>query len=142
MGDDVYAIHVAKTELREAYNTGDVDRLIAILDDGLIDYSDGRRSQFGPEAKIVLREHLQELLARYNARLAPIVIEVQVFGDIALEYGWHELTLTPKGGGEPIYSRTRYVDLWRKNKDGSWKLALFMDNADIPDQMSTAPAAG
>lgn len=28
--DDVHEINVAKTELREAYNTGDVDRLLAI----------------------------------------------------------------------------------------------------------------
>jgi len=29
--DDIYKINVAKTEFREAYNTGDVDRLLAVF---------------------------------------------------------------------------------------------------------------
>jgi hypothetical protein len=39
--DDACAINVAKTEFREAYNAGDANRLLAILDPGMIDYSEG-----------------------------------------------------------------------------------------------------
>jgi hypothetical protein len=38
--DDAYAIDLAKTEIREAYNTADPDRLLAVVDEGLIDFSD------------------------------------------------------------------------------------------------------
>ena len=34
--DDIYKINVAKTEFREAYNTGDVDRLLAVFTLSLI----------------------------------------------------------------------------------------------------------
>ena len=53
--DDLYAINVAKTEIREAYNTGDIERLLAVLDSSLIDYSDGRRSGYGEDGKRALR---------------------------------------------------------------------------------------
>ncbi|HTV55170.1 MAG TPA: nuclear transport factor 2 family protein [Terriglobia bacterium] len=140
--DDVYAINVAKTEIREAYASGDVEKLLAVLDSDLIDFSDGRRGGYREGGKNALRTHLQDLFARYNARLAPIIIEIRVMGEVAVEYGWHELNLTPKCGGEQVASRTRYVNVWRKDRAGNWKLAMLIDNADVPDRVDTAPAAG
>ena len=139
--DDVYAINVAKTEFREAYNTGNAERLLAILDSGLIDLSNGRCNGYGEGGKAALRSYLQDLFAKFDARLVPIVIETKVMGEVAVDYGWHELVLTPKNGGEPIRTRTRYVDLWKKNKTGDWKLTIFMDNADVPDHASAAISA-
>ena len=139
--DDLYAINVAKTEIREAYSTGDVERLLAVLDSSLVDYSDGRRSGYGEDGKSGLRSYLQDLFTNYNARLVPIIIEIKVMGEAAVEYGWHELALTPKCGGKLIRTRTRYIDFWKKDKVGNWKLAMLMDNADVPDQVDIAPAA-
>jgi hypothetical protein len=39
---------------------------------------------------------------KYHAHLVPIIIEIKIMGETAVEYGWHELTLTPKAGGEPV----------------------------------------
>jgi len=47
--DDVYAINLAKTEIREGYNTADPDRLLAVADEGLIDFSDHRQTPAGFE---------------------------------------------------------------------------------------------
>jgi uncharacterized protein (TIGR02246 family) len=133
--DDRYAINVLKTEIREAYNTGNPERLLALLDNDFIHFSDTRKSGYGESGRQALRQYLTELFARYNARLVPIVIEIKLLGDVAVEYGWHELTLTPKDGGDAVEMRTRYLDVWRKDNTGNWKLAMFMDNADVPDQM-------
>jgi len=133
--DDLYTINLLKTEVREAYNSGNPERLLAVLDDGFIHFSDTRQSGYGGSGRQALKEELTDLFARYNARLVPIIIEIKLLGEVALEYGWHELTLTPKGGGEPVYKRTRYLDVWKKNKEGGWKLAMYMDNADVPDSM-------
>ena len=138
--DDVYAINLAKTEIREGYNTADPDRLLAVADEGLIDFSDHRQSSYSQCGKAALRTHLEALFSKYHARLVPIIIEIKIMGETAVEYGWHELTLTPKAGGEPLYLRTRYLDLWKKDKTGQWKLAIFMDNADVPDILITAAA--
>ena len=139
--DDVYAVNVAKTEFREAYNTGDAERLLAIIDSGLIDLSNGRCNGYGEGGRAALRTYLQDLFAKFDARLVPIIIEVKVMGEVAVDYGWHELVLTPKSGGEPIRIRTRYLDVWKKSKTGDWKLTIFIDNADVPDQASAAMPA-
>jgi ketosteroid isomerase-like protein len=114
--------------------------LLAVVDEGLIDLSDRRQTAYSQCGKAALRTHLEALFSKYDARLVPIVIEIKIMGETAVEYGWHELTLTPKAGGEPVYLRTRYLDLWKKDKSGQWKLAIFMDNADVPDTANTAAA--
>ena len=52
---------------------------------------------------------------------------------LRVDHGWHELTLTPKSGGEAIYRRTRYLEVWTKQATGEWRISLYMDNADLPD---------
>jgi hypothetical protein len=49
--DDAYAIDLAKTEIREAYNTADPDRLLAVVDEGLIDFSDHRQTGYSQGGK-------------------------------------------------------------------------------------------
>ena len=55
-----------------------------------------------------------------------------------VDYGWHDLPLTPKDGGQAIHRRTRYVDIWRRRKQGDWKLWMCVDNRDAADPFRTA----
>lgn len=132
--DDLYAINVAKSEFRECFNLGDVSRMLAIADPDLVNFSDGQPSEFGQSGLAALNTRLALLFERFAAKLAVIVIEIRLQRDIAYDYGWHELTLTPKDGGRPIHRRDRYVDVWRRNKEGQWKLWMYMDNRDVADQ--------
>ena len=131
--DDLYAINAAKTEFRECFNLGDASRVLAIADPDLVSFSDGVASEFGETGLDVLKTRLANLFERFRVKLVVIVIEIRLQGDIAYDYGWHDFTLTPKGGGEAIHRRDRYVDIWRKNKEGKWKLWMYMDNQDIAD---------
>lgn len=136
--DDVYTINVAKTEFREAYNTGDVERLLAVYGHGFIDMSVGVPSFYGPEAREVLRARMSEFFARYRVRLVVSIITIEVFGNTALDYGWHEMTVTPKDGGDPVLSRQRYFEMWQKGPDGKWRIGLYIDNMDLPPAMPDA----
>jgi ketosteroid isomerase-like protein len=89
-----------------------------------------------------LKIRLANLFERFAAELAVIVIEIRLQGDVAYDYGWHDLTLRPKDGGQSIRRRDRYVDIWRKDKEGKWKLWMYMDNLDVaepfrPEQIPT-----
>ena len=136
--DDQYAINVGKTEFREAFNAADPDRMIALLDPGFVDFSEGRTCAFGQGAADELKEHLAALFRNYTVHLAPIIIEIRQVGDLAYDYGWHNFTLTPKQGGTVIERHERYVDIWKKNAEGQWKLWMYMDNRDVPQQMVAA----
>ena len=131
--DNLFAINAAKTEFRECFNLGDASRVLAIADPDLVSFSDGQPSEFGASGLEALKTRLTNLFERFTAKLSVIVIEIRFQGDVAYDYGWHDLTLTPKDGGESIRRRYRYVDIWRRNKEGSWKLWMYMDNQDVAD---------
>jgi len=131
--DDLYAINAAKSEFRDCFNFSDVSRLLAIADPDLVNFSDGQPCEFGMSGLDALKTRLENLLERFTAKLVVIVIEIRLQGDVAYDYGWHDLTLTPKDGGQPTRRRDRYVDIWRRNKEGKWKLWMYMDNQDVAD---------
>ncbi len=131
--DDLYAINTAKTEFRDCFNFSDASRLLAIADPNLVNFSDGQPCEFGMSGLDALKTRLENLFERFTAKLVVIVIEIRLQGDVAYDYGWHDLTLTPKDGGQPTRRRDRYVDIWRRNKEGKWKLWMYMDNQDVED---------
>jgi ketosteroid isomerase-like protein len=131
--DDLYAINAAKSEFRDCFNLSDVSRLLAIADPDLVNFSDGQPCEFGMSGLDALKTRLENLFERFTAKLVVIVIEIRLQGNVAHDYGWHDLTLTPKDGGQPTRRRDRYVDIWRRNKEGEWKLWMYMDNQDVAD---------
>ena len=133
---DVYKINVAKTELREAYNAGDVDRLLTVFAPlGFTDMSEGRPSKYGEEAKLSLRDLVSELFKEFSVKFSPIVNRVVVLGDTAYSYGWHEFILTPKNGGESIQKRQRYFELWKRTESGEWKISFQINNGDVREEL-------
>jgi ketosteroid isomerase-like protein len=133
--DDLYAINAAKTEFRECFNLGDISKLLAIADPDLVSFNDGAPSEFGQSGLNVLKIRLANLFKRFTVKLVIIVVEIRLNGDVASDYGWHDFTLTPKDGGEEIHRRDRYLDIWRKNKEGKWKLWMYIDNQDVADAL-------
>jgi ketosteroid isomerase-like protein len=132
--DELYAINAAKSEFRDSFNFSDPSRFLAIADPELVSFSDGQPSEFGESGLESLKTRLENLFQQFTATLAVIVNEIRLNGDVAYDYGCHELTLTPKHGGEPVRRRNRYVDIWRRNKEGEWKLWMYTDNLDVADR--------
>jgi ketosteroid isomerase-like protein len=133
--DDSYAIRLAKTKLRDAYNKGNVNGVVSVFADEYSDMSAGLASFYGAEARAVLKHRMKQLFAQYDAELAITIISIGVHGPLAFDWGWHRLTLTPRKGGKSITTRTRYLEIWQKGADGNWKIAIFFDNVDVPPQM-------
>jgi ketosteroid isomerase-like protein len=133
--DDVYQINVAKAEFREAYNAGSVDRLLGVFADEFTDMSAGAPSFFGADASSVFRSRMTKILEQYHATLIVTIIAIRVFGDTALDFGWHALTLAPRDGGKPITTRQRYFETWHRNSSGEWKIDFYIDNMDVAPMM-------
>jgi len=133
--DDSYAIRLAKTKLRDAYSKGNVKEVLDVFADGYADMSSGLASFYGVEARSMLKHRMKTLFARYDAQLAVTIVSIQVQGPLAFDWGWHKVTLTPKKGGRSITTRTRYLEIWQKGADAHWRIAIFIDNVDVPPQM-------
>ncbi len=130
MADDIYFINKAKTAFREGHNDGNVEKTLSVFDNFVVDMSQGELTGFGPEGLARMRQRLAALFAAYHVKMVPIIIDVIVYGSIAYDFGWHEITLTPKAGGQPIHQRLRYLEHWKKNAAGEWKITLFVSNED------------
>ncbi len=138
--DDRYAINAAKTEFREAFNAGDANRIIAILDPAFVYMADGHALARGVGAGDAIRAHFRDLLARYEVELFPIIIDIHIESGVAYDYGWHIWKKTPRNGRPTVTTKDRYVDIWRKNSKGEWKLCMYINNTDVPMQMPAIAA--
>lgn len=136
MMDDSYLINTAKTDFREAYNHGDVERLLSVFDEeGFTDMSEGGPSLYDQAAREGLRERSTELFAQYDVKLTVIVIKIVIVGSLAYDYGWHEFTLRRKGAGETVRKRHRYFEVWKKNPSGQWRISSFINNSDVREEL-------
>lgn len=80
-----------------------------------------------------------DLVARATAMLQAVSLsnvkfttqDVMASGDLAVETGAFSWTLTPKGG-KPMDQAGKYVAVWKKQADGSWKIVRDINNSDAP----------
>ena len=131
---DQYAISVAKTEYREAYNTADVDRLLAVFASEFTDCSDGEPSFYGEEAARALRLRATELFSHFAVRIQVIIINVVVKGDFAYDWGWQKMLLTNRDTGRATETKYRYFETWKK-ENGVWKIDYIITNRELPPRM-------
>src|SRR5262249_10293769 len=124
----VYQINAAKAEFREAYNTGDVVRLLACFHDNAVNMSETFLMARGVAGRKQLKDRAEELFAKHSVRLVPIVNDIIPCGDRMFDYGVAEFTLTPKAGGASVRTRQRYMELWAKDAAGEWKISFYMNN--------------
>ncbi len=60
-------------------------------------------------------------------------------GDLAFVYGTYSMTVAPEGAPE-IKDAGKYVEIWRKQADGRWLIAVDIFNSDLPAAPPPAPA--
>src|SRR5262249_52622707 len=118
--DDVYAINLAKTILREGYNAGDAERVLSVYDDAFADMSYGMPSFYYSDARDVFRARLERLFREYSVSMNVLIIDVVLNGDRAFDWGWHILNLISKAGGTALHVRTRYFETWRRDEKRGW----------------------
>jgi len=59
---------------------------------------------------------------------APLAGGVAASGDLGYTYGTYEFRSKDKDG-KAVVNHGKYTTIWKKQKDGSWKVALDMGNA-------------
>jgi uncharacterized protein (TIGR02246 family) len=59
--------------------------------------------------------------------------DVMVADDLAIETGTYTMTTTPKAGGAAKKTdQGKYLTVWKKQPDGTWKLIRDIANTDLP----------
>jgi uncharacterized protein (TIGR02246 family) len=80
-----------------------------------------------------IRSAWKEMLASPGAAISwrTTKVEVAKSGDLAYVSGTYEETMTD-ASGKPVKDHGKYVEVWKKQADGSWKVVADIWNSDLP----------
>ena len=116
-------------EFIHAYNAGDVDSLLKVFSADYVDMSDGEPTLEGERACLDTAARLRDTFAKFKGNLAVQVDESEVFDNWAFDRGTLRVELQPKGTGDPVIVERRFLEIWRREMDGKWRVARAMDNS-------------
>ena len=69
----------------------------------------------------------------YQLRIDVSADEIEGRGDLAYARGRYTLDATPKGkGGAPDRDQGKYLEILRRQPDGTWRYAVDMYSSDLP----------
>ncbi len=126
---DVEAINQLPATFAAALNAGDLDGIMAGFTDDAVRMPPNAPAIIGKES---IRSLMQTNLEQNTYQLDNPPEEVQVSGDLAFARGTYTVTVTPKAGGESIQREGKYLVVFQKQPDGSWKAARDIWNSDNP----------
>ncbi len=119
--DRLRGVHIA------ALNAGDADGWAACFaDDGI-----QMPPNFGPNAgKAAIQGWSKGFLNLFACQFRLYVDEIYVAADWAFERGRYEISLNPKAGGASMDDGGKYITIYQRGPDGSWKIARDIWNSD------------
>jgi uncharacterized protein (TIGR02246 family) len=125
---DEAAIRATVIEWSKAAQAKDVNKAVSFYADDAMQFIDK-----GPlvTGKDNIRTVWEQMLAQPGPGLtfATTGVEVAHSGDMAYEYGIYDFATEDKKG-KIIDEKGKYVVVWKKQADGSWKVAADIDNRD------------
>jgi uncharacterized protein (TIGR02246 family) len=131
MEADERAIRAVHASWIEAVNAGDLEPLLGMMAEDVVFLSPGQ-PPFGPDG---FRAGFSGGHRAFRLRCVSELQEVTVAGDIAYTLCKDSLSLTPRGGGGAAEELAGHrITIYRKQPDGSWRLAR--------DAHTLAPVAG
>jgi ketosteroid isomerase-like protein len=109
----------------------DVEQTIAYYSDDAIVLPPNAASAATSEA---IRTVWKDLLATPGLVISwePNRVQLAKSGEMAWVSGTYELTMNDATGGTPINDRGKYLEVWEKQADESWKCRADMWNSDLP----------
>ena len=68
------------------------------------------------------------------------ILEIEGRNDLAYAHGAYQMAATPPAATAPVGDKGKYVEIWKKQRDGSWKVVLDIFNSDLAAPASPPPA--
>ena len=117
------AIDKGNAQWSESWAKGDAARVAAIFADDGVQLTGNGKIFKGPQQ---ISEHQRAAMQSVDPGVKVTVATGTVWldGDTAYETGKYKYEYKEKG--KPATDEGRYVTIWKRQKDGSWKLAMDM----------------
>jgi uncharacterized protein (TIGR02246 family) len=117
------AIEKGNAEWIEAWEKGNPGMLAAIFTDDGVMLSQGGRVFKGRQQILERQKAAMQSVTR-PVRVSVITVKIWLDGDTAYETGKYKYEYTEKG--KPTTEEGRYVTMWKRQADDSWKLSMDM----------------
>ena len=126
---DESTIRTTDLEWSKAAGTKDVEKTIAFYSADAIVMPPNGPQATGKESIRAIWKGM--LTPGFSGGWKPAKVEVAKSGEIAYATGTYEFNETD-ASGKPMTDKGKYVEVWKKQADGSWKCAVDIFNSDIP----------
>jgi ketosteroid isomerase-like protein len=127
---DVAVIKGMLDEFEASLNVGDIEKLVSL------NYAEEAVSF--PFDQPMLRGKA-EILSWFKKEAEPktfqldyVAEDAHVEGDLAYMYGTASGTVTPKATGEPLGVKTKWMAIYKRQVDGSWKVVADSYHREYP----------
>ena len=77
-----------------------------------------------------LTDVIASLFEQFDRRIAYVSAEVRVIGEYAFDRGSFAFSIAPRSGGDTSRETGKYLFLYSRAADGSWKIARAIVNLD------------
>jgi len=128
---DVDAIQEYNRRLAEATNAGDMGALEQLIAPDHVTLAPDQPPVIGREACL---EIMRDALARFSVTEEQCPTRTEVASELAYQWGEFTVTLAPKGGGETIVRSGKYLRVYRRFDDGTWKMIIDSFSANQADE--------
>jgi uncharacterized protein (TIGR02246 family) len=126
---DERAIRALVDQEVAAANKGDVDVLLGLWTEDAVRMQPNGPAVVGKEA---LEAQYRSIFEYVTIEYAVILEEVVAAGEWGFGRGTYTVTATPRAGGEPSEDHGKFIDIYRRLPDGTWKYARHIWNSDQP----------
>ena len=123
-------IKALDTEWSKAAGSKNVDKTVSYYADDAILMPSNSPALTGKEA---IRGMWQAMLGapNFSGGWTATKVDVARYGDLAYVTGTYEINETD-ANGKPVTDKGKYLEVWKKQTDGSWKCVADMFNTSLP----------
>jgi ketosteroid isomerase-like protein len=114
----------------------DKDKIRKVVDEGMRTVNPPT-SDVEAYVKLYYAEDARALPPNHAVRFTILAVEGR--NDLAYVHGGYQLSVTPPGAAEAVGDTGKYVEIWKKQGDGTWKVVLDIFNSDLAAPVSPPP---
>ena len=135
-GDESDAFRAAVKDIFNVYSTanvsGDIESYLSLWDEKGIKMSPNRPSLYGKSAISKLKHKSAE---KWEILTQNIILEdAQEAGDYGFAHGTYTTSRKPKGGGTTMSAEGKFLTIFKKQANGSWKIFRDSVSSNTPSK--------